>query len=185
VKELTMSEDKLAQAREKLAQVVALQESSQEAPLPPQVAEVGCDRDLATQIRRRRTALGLSRSALGSVTGLSGSRMWAVEQEDGVRVVQSTYAHVLARLDELEKNGLPEHLKATVRPHASAPRASRSELLARLGRVAVHINEALGAKTLKETKTAVERAHLVLGSGSTGYVDAPAGVTDDDTSVTE
>lgn len=171
---------------EKIAAALKVVEESTEraeqaAAVQPQVEEIGCDADLAVNIRNRREALGLSRSALGSLTGLSGSRSWAVEQEAGVRVTQATYAQVAAALDKLERDGLPEHLRKTARhPVPRAMQVTRADLQRRLVGVTELLHEALQAKTMRDTKAAVERARaLITGTEADtinlpGQQDAPA-----------
>lgn len=104
--------------------------------------------------RHRRERLNVSRPALAELTGLSLSRVWAAEQPGKV-VTDEHRALLVAALDNIEKNGLPEHL----RPRERAARAdSKQELLDRLQSIADVLAGTTDMKSLKDVREAIEVA---------------------------
>lgn len=59
-------------------------------------------------VEARRKQLGVSRAALAQLTGITEAKIWRVERgrDQGTELTTIT-----AALDEVEKNGLPEHLQ--------------------------------------------------------------------------
>lgn len=107
-------------------------------------------------MRGRRESLEISRTALAELTGLPVSRIWACEQDDK-DVSEEHLTIVRAALDNVEKNGLPDHLRPKQRPAGSTRTPT-----ARLKQVAALLDEALRAKTAKEMKAVIEQAQAVI-----------------------
>ncbi len=119
-----------------------------------------------TQVRELRDTLGVSRTALSQLTGLSLSRVWASEQE-GKDVADEHRAAVTAALREIEKSGPPDHLKPKEKPAkvAKPKPATRTELVARLSGIALLLDEATHAKSSKEIRALVDQARALADAG--------------------
>lgn len=112
------------------------------------------------EVRQRREELGVSRSALAELTGLSLSRLWAAEQ-DGKVVSDEHRTLIRAALTHVAEHGLPAHLVKTANTKEKTPRApavTRAVLAERLAQVSGLLDEAVAAKTLKEVRALVEQA---------------------------
>lgn len=106
----------------------------------------------------RRIQLGLSRAVLGKLTELTSPQIWRIE--DG-RPHGDEFAVVTAALDNVEKNGLPEHLRRT--PAASnGSRPSQAELTNRIKTASALLDETVAAKTIRELRALIEQARAAL-----------------------
>jgi hypothetical protein len=137
--------------------------------------------------RRTREALQVSRATVQKATGLTGSVIWRSEQED-----RQVTEEQRDQLDELyrtwARDGVPaEYARPEPKPKASTggvhPATRARELTARLNDVAALLAEAATAKTLRETKAAIDRAREVLTAPAPTPVvaSAPAPAAGDET----
>ncbi|MBQ1042358.1 helix-turn-helix domain-containing protein [Micromonospora sp. C72] len=123
-------------------------------------------------VRERRDALGVSRTALAQLTGFTPAVIWRCE--DGRPKIEEM-AKITEVLDGVEKDGLPEHLRRPVKVERERKPAAPAKaiLVARLAKVGVLLEEAMAAKTVKETKALIEQAQVIV-AGNEVPADEPA-----------
>lgn len=106
-------------------------------------------------IRMAREALGCSRSVIQEMTGLSGSRVWASEQADK-EITDEHYLLIVAALENITTNGVPEHLKPKQR------KAKTTVAVEHVQQVHELLGTALDLKSVKELKVVIEQARAML-----------------------
>lgn len=112
------------------------------------------------RIRERREALGLGRSGLAELTGLTSAKIWRIE---GGRPNGDELQVVNAMLDNLETNGLPEHMQPRRKPtEPKVRRRTRADLEMMVAHVNALIVESHGLKTARELKDAIERIRTIV-----------------------
>lgn len=125
-----------------------------------QVAEATSTPHDSLALRHRRERLLVSRPALAELTGLSLSRLWAAEKA-GKTVTQEHLALIVAALDGVEKNGLPEHLRPRTAADANSG-PTRAQLLERLWSTRDLLAAATNQKTVKELRETIDAALLIV-----------------------
>jgi len=115
-----------------------------------------------------REGLGLSRAVLSQLSGVPQSRCWAAAQDSPKDVAPGHLKAIIAALDTVDREGLPEHLvKAKKSPSAGAP--TKAALQDRLKNVVALLGEAAAAKTPTAIRAIIDRAQ----AAATGGTDEP------------
>lgn len=125
---------------------------------PAEQVETQPEATIEINVRERRDALSVSRAVLEELTGISRAAIWRCEEGRGK---QEELQVIAAALDNVEQNGLPEHLRRERKG------GRRSEATQRLDSVKALVEQALGAKTRRDVDDLLRQALSTI-TGETG-----------------